>query len=170
MCGPGETCCPGCGLVMPVSDTVVYEGYYNTSPECWSVFTEVVGSEFNNVVLFGQAHQLTVDAYAAQHAGSAHPDKSVVIHLSGLYLVLERRVPATRIPQCHQRLANTVDTWPRFVAPGERGATTVFDVAMCDSPEGHIQTVREWADGVWAAWAPYHADVEEFVNRHLALD
>ena len=30
MCAPGETYCPGCGLVMPVSDTVVYEGYYDT--------------------------------------------------------------------------------------------------------------------------------------------
>ena len=32
-----ESTCPGCGLRMPVSDTAAYEGYYNTSPECWDV-------------------------------------------------------------------------------------------------------------------------------------
>ena len=130
MNGPEETRCPGCCLLMPVSDTAVYEGYYNASPECWSVFTEVVGSEFNNAVLFGQVHQLTVDAYAAQHAGGAHPDRSVVIHLSGLYLVFERGVPPTRVPRCHQRFANVVEVWPNFVPPDDRGTTTVFDVCL----------------------------------------
>ena len=55
-----ESTCPGCGLRMPVSDTAAYEGYYNTSPECWDVYTEVLGSDFSNAVLFGQVHQLTV--------------------------------------------------------------------------------------------------------------
>ncbi len=169
MNGPKEASCPGCGLLMPLSDTV-YEGYFNTSPECWSVFTEVVGSEFNNVVLFGQAHQLTVDSFAAQHAGGAHPDKSVAIHLCGPYLVFKCRLPPTRIPRCHQHLANTVEAWPQFDPPDDRGSLTVFDVAMCDSPEEHIETVREWAGGVWAAWSRYHADVEDLVNRYLQLD
>lgn len=75
--------CPGCGLAMPLGDTTVYDGYFNTSPECWSVFTEVVGHEFGNAVVFGQVHQLTVDAYAVQHAGGSHPDKSIAVHLVG---------------------------------------------------------------------------------------
>jgi hypothetical protein len=36
---------------MPINPSAVYEGYYNTSPECWSVYTEVLGSEFGNALL-----------------------------------------------------------------------------------------------------------------------
>ena len=78
-----ESTCPGCGLRMPVSEGAAYDGYYNTSPECWSVYTEVLGAEYSNPVLFGQVHQLTVDTYAVQHPGGLHPDKSIAIHLAG---------------------------------------------------------------------------------------
>ena len=76
-----EVPCPGCGLRMPASENASYDGYYNTSGECWSVFTEVLGAEYDNPFIFGKAHQLTVDTYAIQHAGGEHPDKSVMIHL-----------------------------------------------------------------------------------------
>ena len=49
---------------MPFSDAAVNRGYYNATPECFSVYTEVLGSEFQNVLLYGQVHQLTVDTYA----------------------------------------------------------------------------------------------------------
>ncbi len=52
--------------------------------ECWQLYTEVLGDQFSNIVLFGQVHQLTVDAYAVQHSGGGHPDKSTAVHLSGL--------------------------------------------------------------------------------------
>ena len=85
-----ESLCRGCALRMPRRPEASYDGDFDTSAECWDVFTEVIGKEFSNAVLFGQVHQLTVDAYAAQHAGGNHRDKSVMIHLSGLYLVLDR--------------------------------------------------------------------------------
>src|SRR5438270_13877471 len=84
--------CPGCGLRMPAGSAIRYDGYFNSSDECWSVFTEVIGREFSNAVLFGQVHHLTVEAYAVQHPGGAHPDKSIDIHLAGLYLMLERNI------------------------------------------------------------------------------
>ena len=85
-----DTICPGCGLTMPARTSATKRGYYNTSDECWDLYTEVLGSEYSNAVLFGQVHQLTVDAYATQHAGGPHPDKSVAVHLLGLYLAFER--------------------------------------------------------------------------------
>ena len=91
---------------MPLSDAVVNRGYYNTSPECFSVYTEVLGDEFGNVLLFGQVHQLTVDTYAVQHAGGVHPDKSIDVHLVGLYLGLERGLTSTRVPKLLKRLAD----------------------------------------------------------------
>ncbi len=165
--GSLESVCPGCGLRMPVSERVPYDGYFNVSPECWSVFTEVVGSEFGHAVLFGQAHQLTVDAYAVQHAGGSHPDKSVDVHLCGLHLVLERGLVPARVGPLLQRLVGAVSEWPHFPPPAERGSLTVFDVAMADDLEGHVRVVREWARGVWAAWSEHHAAVARLVEGVL---
>lgn len=155
---------------MPASDRASYQDYYNTSAECWHVYTEVLGSEYGNAVLFGQVHQLTVDTYAVQHAGGAHPDKSIAIHLSGLHLALERGMAPTKVPRLLQRLAETVQAWPHFPPPTDRGTLTVLDVALSDSVEAHIETVREWAGVMWGAWSPYHADVAGFVSGHLSLD
>jgi hypothetical protein len=148
---------------MPVSQTAFYEGYFPNSPECWELYTEVLGAEFRCVVLFGHVHQLTVDTYAVQHAGGKHPDKSVAIHLSGLHLVLEQgHAPLL------QRLASSVPVWPHFPAPADRGTLTVVDVALVASEIEHINAARAWARTVWDAWSAYHTGVADFVARHLA--
>lgn len=144
-----ESICPGCGLAMPRRVNACYDGDYNTSPECWEVFTEVLGKEFSNALLFGRVHQLTVDAYAAQHAGGHHRDKSVVIHLSGLHLVLERGLRPTVVPPLFQQLATVVRVWPHLPPPAERSAMTVFEVALAESVEDHARLVRGWAQSVW---------------------
>ena len=162
-----ESACPGCGLEMPRDEEAAYDGYYHCSPECWSVYTEVLGVEFGDPVLFGRVHQLTVDAYAAQHAGGRHPDKSVGIHLAGLHLVLERGIPARRVSPLHQRLAEGVGSWPHFPPPADAGATTVLDVALAGTPEEHVERVRRWAREVWGAWSDRHDEVAALVSRHL---
>ncbi len=165
-----ETPCPGCGLTMPPSDTAVYDGYFNTSPGCWSLFTEVIGSEFGNAVLFRQVHQLTVDAYAVQHAGGPHPDKSVDVHLCGLHLVLERDVAPTSVAGHLQRLAGRVEVWPHFEPPVEKQPLSVWDVAFAGSPQEHADTARKWARSVWNAWATHHEEVGRFLRQHLDLE
>ncbi|NIN72892.1 MAG: hypothetical protein GTO46_13400 [Gemmatimonadetes bacterium] len=104
MSGAQQSTCPGWRLKEPVRDGAVYHGYYNASPECWAVYTEVIGAEFCNAELFRLVHQLTVDTYAVQHAGGAHPDKSIIIHLSGLHLMLGRGIVPTKVPGYLQRL------------------------------------------------------------------
>ena len=142
--------CPGCGLTMPAGNPIPYDGYFNVSPECWSLFTEVIGREFSNAVLFGQVHQLTVDAYAVQHPGGPHPDKSIDIHLAGLYLVIERNIAPPVAPYL-QKLAERVRDWPHLDAPDATAWTqTIFDVAMADD---HVAAVREWSAGVWEVWS-----------------
>ena len=155
---------------MPASGETTYDGYYNTSPECWSVYTEVLGSEFNNALLFGQVHQLTVDSYAVQHAGGAHPDKSIAIHLSGLHLVLDRGVASPAVPPFLQRLAGAVREWPHFTPPTDMGSVTVCDIALSDSVKDHIEGVRRWAGFMWKAWHEHHAAVKDLVTRHLTLE
>ena len=117
-----EVRCPGCGLVMPKREVATYHGYYNASPECWLVYTEVLAAEYSSAVLFGQVHQLTVDTYAVQHAGGAHPDKSVDVHLSGLHLILEQKQRPVAVAPMLQRLASVVDAWPHFAPPSMGGA------------------------------------------------
>lgn len=155
---------------MPVDHGATYDGYYNTIPECWSVYTEVLAEEYSNAVLYGQVHQLTVDAYAVQHAGGEHPDKSVGIHLSGLYLMLEKDVASADVPPLHQMLAEAVAPWPIFNPPSalDEEALTVFDVAMADTPEQHAAQCRTWACQTWARWRRHHERVENLVAKHLS--
>jgi len=155
--------CPGCGLELPVGERG-YDRKFHASAECWSVFEEVLAAEFQNAVLFGQVHQLTVDTYAVQHAGGRHPDKSVCIHLAGLYLVIERKVPPVEVPPRLQRLAGRA-SWPHLDPPEERASLTVRDVALAGSPETHALRVKEWSAQVWRAWSPHHD-----VARDLARD
>lgn len=162
-----ETACPGCGLVMPENTTLSTHRYINASPECWNVYTEVLEAEYSNAVLFGKVHQITVDTYAVQHAGGQHPDKSIAVHLSGLLLVLDRGLRPTAVAPNLQRLATKVRTWPHFAQPSIVSSITVFDVAISESVEQHISTVRDWSDAVWKAWTPHHDAIAEFVDAHL---
>jgi hypothetical protein len=132
------------------------------SRECWSVYTEVLAAEYSNAVLFGQVHQLTVDAYAAQHAGGPHPDKSVAVHLVGLHLVIDKGVKSPDVPRRLQKLAESVAEWPHFEAPRVEWGITVLDVALADD---HIAKVREWSGAVWRAWEGRHTAIAELALR-----
>jgi uncharacterized protein DUF5946 len=157
------TTCPGCGLEVPLSK-LSYDRKFHASAECWSVFEEVLAVEFQNAVLFGQVHQLTVDAYAVQHAGGQHPAKSVCIHLVGLYRMLERGIAPVEVPPQLQRLASGT-SWPWLDPPAARASLTVYDVAVAETPQTHALRVREWAAEVWSAWSPHHDTA-----RELAMD
>lgn len=166
-CMVNEVVCPGCGSSLPVTGTASYEGYYNTSPECWQVYTEVLGAEFGDALLFGQVHQLTVDTYAVQHAGGIHPDKSIGIHLAGLHLVLEKHFKPPTVARYLQRLSDSIETWPHFAPPGARTPLTVRDIASAGSRRRHIELVHEWSRSAWKAWSPHHAAVAYLVERNL---
>jgi hypothetical protein len=148
---------------MPADSRATYDGYFNASPECWSVFTEVIGAEFSNAVLFGQVHHLTVEAYAVQHAGGPHPDKSVDIHLAGLYLMMESGIPPSAVAPYMQKLADRVHDWPHFDPPDVDWSRTIFDVAMSDD---HVAAVREWSAGVWEGWMAHHEAIAELVKMN----
>jgi hypothetical protein len=164
----GERICPGCGVGMPLRPGATNDSYYNASPECWSVYTEVLGAEYSHAVIFGQVHQLTVDAYAVQHAGGPHPDKSIDIHLAGLHLSLVRGIKGPNVPPLLQRIASVSTKWPHFAPPDAAWSMTVFDVALAAGEfEEHLRAVRAWSGSVWEAWSVHHASIAEFVEEHL---
>ena len=153
---------------MPLDSRAAYDGSYNCSPECWAIYSEVLGFEFSNAVVFGQVHQMTVDAYALQHAGGHHPDKSVVIHLAGLHAAFDLRLHQVTIPRLLQCLANSAKTWPHFEPPSWMGPLTIFEVALASSSVEHVLRVRKWASFVWEAWSPYHRQIAIFTEKHAA--
>lgn len=163
-----DVTCPGCGLIMPKKEAVCHS-YYNVSPECWDVYTEVLAAEYSNAFLFGRVHQLTVDTYAVQHAGAKHPDKSVMVHLCGLHLAMTRGLQPFQIPSMLQRIASSVFAWPHFSAVQEKVPITVCDVALASNAEEHIKIVREWAGLIWKAWTPHHAEIANFVAENLVI-
>ena len=161
---PPQRECPGCGLVLP-SNEQSYDRKFHASAECWTEFEKVLAVEYQDPAVFGEVHQLTVDAYAVQHAGGQHPDKSVCIHLAGLCLVLELGVPPMKVPPLLGRLASRT-SWPQLDPP-MRATLTVHDVASSDSPQAHVLRVRAWATDVWRAWSPHHGVARELAKHVL---
>jgi len=158
--------CPGFGLDLPADPALSYNGYFNTSAGCWSVFGEVTATIYANPVTAGAAHQRVVDTYAVQHAGGPHPDKSVVVHLVGLWLAIEEGASASEIAPLQNRLASGRADWPHWDPPPPITGTTIADVALADL-QAFVTTATAWSQTVWEGWAPHHPRIERFARRAL---
>jgi hypothetical protein len=154
--------CPGCGLQLPRNGRP-YDRKFHASAECWAVFEQVLAREYEDTVLFGMVHQLTVDTYVVQHAGGRHPDKSVCVHLVGLLFTQEQGVTPTRVPPLLQRLTQRT-RWPHLEPPAERAVLTIQDVALAANRAEHAQRVREWAAAVWRSWDAHHGVARELAG------
>ena len=152
---------------MPVNKSLSYDGYYTASPECWSIYTEVLEAEFSNMVLFRQIHQLTVDTYAVQHAGGIHKAKSVMVHLAGLHLIYEKGAKPSQVSKLHQKMAHRMKTYPEFTPPEDTGKITVFDIAMASDQTEHAKLVKAWSEQLWNAWSHVHLDIDLLVKKHI---
>lgn len=158
--------CPGCRLVFDADPAAPTHGYFNHCGACWALYGTILAAEYENPAMFGAVHSLTVDAYAVQHAGGAHPDKSVDIHLAGLHLALVRGVGAREVPRMLKRIADTVTEYPHWTPPSS-ATLTVRDVAGAETADEHARRVRAWAAAVWVAWSEHHAAIAAFVARAL---
>lgn len=155
----GMEICPDCGARVPVSDLPGH-AYLGASPGCWAVYGEVLAREYSDARYFA-VHQLTVDAYAAQHPGK--PERrsiqSVGVHLVALYQALELDFSPAQIVAARKASAsNRAFVWLDPPPPGD-GTLTINDVVTASDPEEHRQVVRAWAESVWRHWAPHHAQV-----------
>jgi hypothetical protein len=129
------------------------------------VFLEVMTREYEDAVLFGQVHQLSVDAYAVQHAGGMHPDKSVAVHLTGLHWACAHAVAPAEIPRRLQALAAVVTSWPHFEPPATRAHWTIAHPAAAETPAQHAERVREWSRAVWDSWSAHHTTIAALAAR-----
>jgi hypothetical protein len=161
--------CPGCGVVLEATDWPL-ERRTNASPDCWHLYTQVFGYEAEHLTRLGRYHQLTVDAYGAQHAGAPSPPISTAFGLIGLYLALEQDWPGTAVRAAHQFLARRYSTWPSFRQRAEGTVLTVADVAGSSTPDEHAIRVQAWARSVWDSWAPEHLRVRAWTESVLSPD
>ena len=153
----GWSVCPGCGLKLPGSDAPIPgDPRRNASAACWQLYGEVTGYELQHVIRLGRYHQITVDTYAAQHAGDSGPPIGLAFALIGLHLALEEGLSGSEVRAAHQSLAGRFRIWPRFAAPTALATITVFDVASARSPDEHADLVLQWARSEWERWGTAH--------------
>ncbi|MDQ3531263.1 MAG: DUF5946 family protein [Actinomycetota bacterium] len=162
----GSEPCPGCGLVLPISDGPTH-AYFGSSASCWALFGELLAREFNNPEYFA-AHQLTVDTYAVQHPGvpERRTTQSVGLHLMTLCLVFEQGADPGDGPRLHKRMVNR----PNFhwlEPPRLSGRMTVADVLPAGDAQEHSALVRVWARDVWDAWGVHHQVVRGWIDKSL---
>lgn len=153
--------CPGCEAHLASIEGPTH-AYMQSSPACWAKFGELLAREYSEP-LYMAAHQLTVDAYAIQHPGSASPQsiQSVCVHLVSLYALLERGLPASLTPALRKRCAHSkAFSW--LEPPANRGVLTVVHPLSAQTPSEHMQRVREWAQACWDAWRVHQPQVAQW--------
>ena len=130
---------------------------------------EVEGFELAHLELAGRFHQLTVDAYGAQHSGGDGRGIRIAYSLVGLHLALDRGWSSVAVRTAHQGMGRPQASWPAFTRPPGVGDLTVLDVAAAGarvgSVSGHADAVQRWAGAVWTAWAPWHEEVAALTDQ-----
>ncbi len=109
-------------------------------------------------------HQLTVDAYAAQHPGtpSAQSIQSVTVHLVGLYIVFELGRTPTEARKTIQRAVQHKKDFVWLDPPPSLGEMTILDIHGARDHAEHNSRVRKWAMSVWKAWEPHHPKIRRW--------
>jgi hypothetical protein len=148
--------CVGCKLVMPAHPGPTHR-YIRCSPECWSLFGEVLAREFQNQRLFRAVHQVTVDTYAVQHAVD-HPAKSLTCHLVSLFAILGRSQMQDEDADTLVRFVQGRAKFPRLEAPADMGPMTIFDVGPARlgcvgarTPHERVRSTRSPEVSLWQA-------------------
>lgn len=141
------------------------------SPACWGLHAEVVSFELQHLSVLGRFHQLTVDAYGAQHAGPPTGQRYVAYSVAGLALALERGWSGTEVRDLHAQMGPVQPSWPGLPPAPAPADVTVADVvaagAWANSPEGHAEAVQRWAREVWQSWRDQHAEILAWVETLL---
>jgi len=165
---PTTDSCPGCGLIAPVVDGPA-DPYAGASPACWATFGQASLRDYAEFQ-YPDAHRLIVDAYMSQHPGFATPAgrRSVAVHLVGLHLTLERGVTGRAAGEILARVfPEKRDIAPLEPIPwlGEITVASMLDALDLDS---HSQRARHWAEAVWRAWTPVHAQIRSWADEAAA--
>ena len=156
--------CVGCGALVPDIDGPTHP-YIGASPGCWAIYGEVLAREYGEY-RYPPVRQLTVDAYAAQHPGTAsrRSNQSVSAHLISLYLQLERGYSPKQVIVALHEAATHKGDFQWLDPPASLGSVTVLDVHAAKDLSEHTEVVQQWGRSVWEAWTPHHETVRRWAN------
>src|SRR3712207_3945272 len=144
--------------------------YIGASPGCWALYGELLEKEAGDF-RYARSHQLTVDAYCAQHPGVPSPQavRSIAVHLVGLHFQLERQLerdlPAEELYAARQRVRRSASkvSWAsaawRCPRPWGRSRSST---SSRQDPAEHARRARGWAESVWEAWMAHHEVVRRW--------
>ena len=143
--------------------------YIGASSGCWAAYGKLLEREATDA-RYMRFHQMTVDAYCAQHPGTPSPQaiRSVAVHLVGLHLQLECDLLAERLYAARQRISSLGKegrlklVW--LEPPASFGEITVLDVLEAENPVEYGERVRSWAEAVWEAWSDHHDTVRRWAT------
>ncbi len=156
--------CFGCGGIFTDESGTTHK-YMLSTPGCWSSYGDLLAREYQNPVLFGAVHRLTVDAYALQHPGDTNDRRaiqSVWVHYAALQLAFEHRRPLADIPPVMQKLAG--GSFPPLPAIPPQFAITHADV-IAEPLDNHAALVRDWAHCAYDAWSGLNQPTKKLLNR-----
>ena len=161
--------CPGCGFIAPVVEGPV-DPYGGASAACWATFGQVTLRDYGEFQ-YPNAHRLIVDAYMSQHPGfkTAAGRRSVPVHLVGLLLVLERGATGKAVGDILARVFPDKRDVAHLDPVPWLGEITV--ASMLDAPDlaTHSRRARAWAEAVWTAWTPFHAQIRAWADAATAI-
>lgn len=156
--------CVGCQAEFAEIDGPTHE-YMLSSPGCWATYCEVLAREYSDYRL-SRLHRLTVDTYAVQHPGVNVPAarRSVAVHLSRLYLLVEGGWPMERANNAMNAITAFKDRCDWLEPPSMTGTLSVLELSQAQAPSNqeHEKRVRAWGESVWKAWAVHHASVRKW--------
>jgi hypothetical protein len=139
--------------------------YVGASAACWRLYGQL------STLSWGPGQglplgRLVADTYRVQHPGKRQirAVQSVAVHLMGLCMVLERgEEPQVLEVRDRKPTRRTLDLhW--LDPPRPNGTLTVLGPLRARGPADHAASVEAWARDVWAAWAPHHATVRDWLD------
>jgi hypothetical protein len=89
----------------------------------------------------------------------------VVVHLAGLYLVLEAELPLEKSTTFMQQLTMHKSMFTWLEPPKDMGPVTVDDIWTAEDTETHLNAVKQWAVSAWSAWEVHHQQIRAWVER-----
>lgn len=116
-------------------------------------------------------HQLSVDAYGAQHVVPSATPIRLDCSLAGLWLALEHGFSGDEVRAVRAHLQTGEAWWPHLEPPRSTDWMTVRDVAergvRRGSSTGHAAATRAWAETVWGVWTAERPSIAEDVAAML---
>ena len=156
--------CPGCGLKMLSGEPGLDARFY-ASQVCvalyWDLSAFTLSLQDSDFI-----HQLVVDAYAAQHTGTATKPITTAFSLFGLYLTFEQGYTGREVQLAHIKLGKRRVRWLKFDTPPATAALTVRDALQKIAPGNYREPITNWGKAVWDLWLPEHRRVKGLLETY----